>query len=254
MTVLTKYFNWSSVKVGAPYNKTSPGLKSIMDFVMKKWSGQNLGTYGVRTVRGGTSTSTHSYGAAWDYRYSNPGPGRAVLVNEIIPFLINNSKELGVQAIHDYFGCQVWHAGRGWRAQAKGSHGGTMGQTWATWVHIEVHPDEWSDGKPVETKLGLNIATDVEQPLPEWNPKAGKFALWPLAKNKPTIKMGSSGDAVRYLQGVILNKAGGGVVVDGGFGSQTDRRVRDLQAFFKLPVDGVVGPKTWPLIDMLASK
>ena len=253
MTVATKYFNWSTVKVGPPYNKTAPALKSIIDFVMKRWNGQNLGTYGVRTIRGGTSTSTHSFGAAWDYRYVNPGPGRTVLANEILPFLINNSAELGIQAIHDYYGCQVWHAGRGWAAQLRGSHGGTMGQSWATWVHIEVHPDKWADGSSVEQKLGLALTTDPEQTTVEWNPVAGKFALWPLAK-KPTIRIGASGDVVRYLQGVILNKAGGGVVVDGGFGAQTDRRVKDLQAFLKLPVDGVVGPKTWAAIDMLATK
>jgi peptidoglycan hydrolase-like protein with peptidoglycan-binding domain len=75
--------------------------------------------------------------------------------------------------------------------------------------------------------------------------------LYPLAK-KPTIKNGSRGDVVKYLQGVILCKAGGNISVDGVFGPQTDKRVRDLQKFFKLTVDGIVGPQTWGVIDYLA--
>jgi len=253
MTIMTKFFNWQQSRPGAPYTKASPNLLSLRKYLTERYGGQNLGIYGNRNITGGKSPSSHAFGAAMDWRYQNPGPGRQVLTGEILPFLINHSAELGVQAIHDYFGCQVWRAGRGWLAQRKGSHGGSMGASWALWIHIEVHPEHWADARPVAEKLGFNGVDDPEDfVFPEFNPRNGKYGLFPIAK-KPTLKIGASGDAVRYLQGVILNKAGGGIVVDGSFGPQTNRRVRDLQAFLGMTVDGIVGPKTWAVFDKLAS-
>jgi hypothetical protein len=91
-------------------------------------------------------------------------------------------------------------------------------------------------------------------PLPPvmWDPARGRFGLWPFNANKPAIALGAKGDVVRYLQGVIATKAGGNIAVDGDFGAQTERRVRDIQQFFKLTADGWVGPQTWRTIDMLA--
>lgn len=100
-------------------------------------------------------------------------------------------------------------------------------------------------------------------PPPPFDPARGAYGLYPLNGNKPTVQLGSTGDTVRYLQGVILNKAGGGITVDGVFGPQTDKRVRDLQRFVKITEDGVAGwdrnpdgtpgpDATWPVVDMLA--
>lgn len=61
----------------------------------------------------------------------------------------------------------------------------------------------------------------------------------------PVVRQGSTGRAVRQLQRIIRDHAGGGITVDGIFGPQTDRRVRDLQAFFRIGVDGIAGEKTW---------
>lgn len=250
---MTKFFNWQSSKPGTPYTRASPNLTSLLKYLNERYSGQSLGIYSNRPITAGTSPSSHAFGAAVDWRYQNPGPGRQTMTGEILPFLIDHSQELGIQAIHDYFGCQVWRAGRGWAAQRKGSHGGSMGASWATWLHIEVHPDHWGDNRSVMEKIGFNPVADPDNfVFPEFNPRNGKFGLFPIS-NKPTVKLGASGDAVRYLQGVILNKAGGGVVVDGSFGPQTNRRVRDFQAFFKTTVDGIVGPKTWAIVDRVAN-
>jgi hypothetical protein len=88
--------------------------------------------------------------------------------------------------------------------------------------------------------------------IPPFDPSKGQWGLWPLNKNKPRLSIGSRGDAVRYLQGVIALKAGGNIVVDGVFGMQTDMRVRDLQRTFRLVEDGIVGPQTWGVVDFLA--
>lgn len=85
-----------------------------------------------------------------------------------------------------------------------------------------------------------------------FDPKNGFFFNYPT-KNKYAISRPATGNIVAYLQGVILNRAGGGIVVDGKFGPQTEQRVKDLQSMFKLHADGVVGPETWAVIDFLAS-
>jgi peptidoglycan hydrolase-like protein with peptidoglycan-binding domain len=54
-----------------------------------------------------------------------------------------------------------------------------------------------------------------------------------------SLRRGSTGANVRYLQSVL------GLKVDGQFGPVTDRAVRAFQAAQGLKVDGIVGPITW---------
>lgn len=54
-----------------------------------------------------------------------------------------------------------------------------------------------------------------------------------------TIKLGSIGEDVRYLQRRL------GIFADGVFGPQTRRHVISFQKSKGLVADGVVGPKTW---------
>jgi peptidoglycan hydrolase-like protein with peptidoglycan-binding domain len=63
-----------------------------------------------------------------------------------------------------------------------------------------------------------------------------------------TLRLGSRGDAVRILQRGLNTIAGRGLTEDGVFGLATLAAVRDLQAWFHLPVDGVVGSQTWKLV------
>jgi peptidoglycan hydrolase-like protein with peptidoglycan-binding domain len=47
--------------------------------------------------------------------------------------------------------------------------------------------------------------------------------------------------------------AGQDIAIDGDFGPQTEKAVKNVQAFFRITVDGVVGSRqTWPIIDYLA--
>jgi hypothetical protein len=162
----TEFTNWQDGRQpGPPLTTCSPALVSLDTYLQKRWGGSNLGCLGSRAVRGGSTWSSHAFGAARDWRYENPGPGRAVLLDEVIPFLIANSAELGIQAIHDYKGGRIWRSNRGdgkgayWKDQPKSSTG--MGQTWAGWVHIEVHAKAWFDGRSVEDKLGGRIVPEA---------------------------------------------------------------------------------------------
>ncbi len=64
----------------------------------------------------------------------------------------------------------------------------------------------------------------------------------------PVLRRGSTGAHVAGAQGLLHVKAGQGLVVDGSFGPATEEAVRNLQRFFGLAVDGVLGAATWKIL------
>lgn len=156
MTVnTTDFYSWqkATVKDKLRFRKASPNLLSLKDYLLKRWGGKDIGIYGVRPIRGGEVLSSHSFGAAMDWRYDSRREGQAA-----IRWLIKNSKELGIQAIHDYYGGTIWRSTRtapdvgGWKpAEADPKTG--MGQAWAQWLHIETTKSAWSNAKPIDQRL-----------------------------------------------------------------------------------------------------
>lgn len=65
---------------------------------------------------------------------------------------------------------------------------------------------------------------------------------------RPTIREGSTGDDVKYLQ-TRLNTLGYNCgTAEGIFGSATTSAVKSFQQAKGLVVDGIVGPATWDKI------
>lgn len=149
MTVSKCFYNWQNPTKAdyVKFRKASPNLVELCDWLVKRFGGMKIGLFQKRPIRGGTQPSSHSFGAALDWRY--PSRERA---KKAMRFLVKYSDELGVQAIHDYVGGTIWRAGRGWKAQKPDGHG--MGQPWATWLHIEVCRPKWGDARPVVLKVG----------------------------------------------------------------------------------------------------
>lgn len=81
-------------------------------------------------------------------------------------------------------------------------------------------------------------------PPPPPPPPSGDFVSVLL----PVLRVGARGGSVRSLQSLLNTKAGQGLSIDGAFGPATDRAVRNVQAFFGLGVDGIVGQHTWGVL------
>jgi len=253
MTVQTEFYNyqrnddhldWNA----PPYESCGPAAQSMRKYLEARWDLTYLGCHGDRAIVGGTSVSTHAFGAALDMRYENPGPGLFVCDTEIIPWLISTSRETGVQALHHYRRSQVWRppgtSGRpansdGWRTQPVASQ---MGQTWALWLHIEFHPAALQDGRSIAEKVG-------EQAPPITPHELDPTKEFTMDVTLSTVRRGSTGADVVRCQALLAHCCKQDIgPIDGVFGPRTEEAVRRVQAFLQMHVDGVVGPKTWKVL------
>ena len=252
VTVETEFYNWQH-HTPAPdtrYAKTSPNLEALGDELAKRFQFTGSGGYVLRPVRGGTEWSSHAFGSATDRFYALAA--RAFVLSTVFPWLILNSAEFHLQAIHDYYGSRIWRAGRTgntgdalgawWKAQPSNPSNG-MGQSWAHYLHLETTRTGWGDSLPIPNRIG---GTPPPKPVPIPTP-GGPFV-------HATIRRGDVNADVFSAQVILRHRAGQvGVVCDGQFGAQTETAVRNVQAFTGSTVDGVVGPQTWGVLDFLAN-
>jgi hypothetical protein len=147
------YYHWSSRSdsLVAPYNACSPNLVSQLDYYRRRWGAVSLGCHNQRPVTGGSTLSSHAWGAACDPKF----PDRATTV-QAMAWIISMSAELGVNTIHDYIRQMMWKPTQGWVSASIGSVGGA-------WIHVETTPLAFGDGRPVEDKLPGTI--EEEKPM-----------------------------------------------------------------------------------------
>jgi len=79
--------------------------------------------------------------------------------------------------------------------------------------------------------------------------RATWFRLNNLNPQASVLRRGSVGTAVKYLQQKLFSFLYPVGAIDGIFGADTERAVREFQAEHNLTVDGIVGPATWRALD-----
>jgi hypothetical protein len=225
---MSEHTNWQRMTPAPPHTACSPNLNHLRQYLMRQAGGQFLGCYSHRPIRGGTSWSSHAFGAAFDWGYGarHNGPGRDVAMSVVVPWLIANATILGVQQIHDYGGARYWQNYRGWVLRAPG-------QGPSDSLHIETNISQWPIDVPVANRKVVTL--ELEQPP---QPAAPKYP-------GRAIKLGSTGANVKRIQQRLTELKYATGPIDGRFGPITDKAVRQFQTKSAPPVDGIVGPITW---------
>lgn len=242
-TIPTQFTNWQQKPESEllVFNRLSPSLALIRDYCVAQYHVADIGGYGVRTVRLGTALSSHAFGAANDLSYRGFAVGtdsvavtkRRLGIAPMIAWLVNNSGELGVSAVHDYLNCRIWRPNRdpsvypdGWKQQTPDAAG--MGQTWADWLHVEVPESRWYDTTPIASRLG------AATPAPAW----------------PSIGLGSSSPLVAALQTILRERASQDVgASDGKWGVRTQSGWNNVVAFVpELSRDGNCDGNDWKIV------
>lgn len=102
----------------------------------------------------------------------------------------------------------------------------------------------WYWGAAFRTEDAMHFEVG-KQKLEEWK-KSGLLGVVKVT----ALKRGDTGPAVRALQ-EKLNHYGARLKVDGGFGENTEKAVRQFQAAHALKSDGIVGEKTRKALTLL---
>lgn len=131
-----KYTGWDGNATGK-----RPGTEKLVELLTKTYGFTNLGTWGVRTMRGSDRPSVHGTGRAADLGWANSANAAKIAL-----WLIDNFPYL--EELHDYAGttkkgCETWgrgyRIGRGWKDYTATDNAGTPGAS-SRWYHIEVAP------------------------------------------------------------------------------------------------------------------
>lgn len=213
MSVQTVFFDWATSGLDwlkAPYNACAPNLRVIRDELNARFGvGVDLGCHVDRSIRDGSAISDHAYGAALDWRYPDDTK------DDVIAWLIDNSAELHVDAIHDYVGCRIWRAGRTkyvtdahtlwWRAQTPNPNNG-MGQAWAAYLHIATNRAGFADTTPIPDRFPPPPEDDMKMAKFRIRGYADQFLAVPLTAGS-NERIGAEGQAPVIVTSTLGRKA-----------------------------------------------
>lgn len=225
-----------------------PGTEAFAARLQAETGGRlwNNGTFAMRPMRGSSQISVHATGRAIDVSRRKtakyPGSDRAFLAR-FIEMLVMFEEEIQLEMVIDYGytaglgGGRVWKCDRqAWKDAKKGTIQGG-GNPASDWIHIELSPAAADSPEIVNKALDGILRNLLTGTLPEATTVTTQTER-PKYPGRP-LKYLSKGKAVEAIQRALQ------IVVDGNFGSQTDRAVREFQEANGLVVDGIVGVNTW---------
>lgn len=126
----------------------------------------------------------------------------------------------------------------------------------AVWTHAEITRRKLSNTDHVDPQHlwdGLGLGYDLAKLRKDVRAAMGGTAApaAPAAAERPTLRNGSSGDAVKTLQAklIALGYSFEPYGADGVFGGMTETRVKAFQLAAGISADGIVGSQTWAALD-----
>ena len=108
------------------------------------------------------------------------------------------------------------------------------------------------DGSTVECSSGVQYFKTMKSKWTHYAIPAGLYDDTPVpTPDKPTLRRGDQGPYVTLAQTELINRGYdlGSWGADGKFGAATEKAVRQFQQDWGLSVDGIIGPKTWAMLD-----
>lgn len=271
-----KYTGWDADAKGR-----RPGTEKLIQ-VIAYLSGRalwNNGSWTVRPKRGKSSPSVHGTGRAFDMSWramGNRGSGKYEDAVRWMEFLTDPvvADALEIEAVFDYYPAPY---GRGWKCdrQDNGNGGWQVydkrafsGAPGGDWIHVELSNKYADDPGAIdrivkELLAGAAVAAANPKPAaaqkPKPKPESSKAAepVSDSPKFSRSVRRGSRGEIVKQVQSRLAelgykNSAGTKpIVVDGKFGPNTERRVKEFQSDNQPaagPVDGWVGKVTWSVL------
>jgi len=210
--------------------ETTPGIKNVtvamvnqwIKLVEKEWPGRHI-VYASDWVPGFKTWRNENPDYPLWYANYNTGPSSR-----------------GGAAETDEYGADVWQ----WTSTAL-----------VPGFQKGIDMNDVLDWETMESISGLLDSPDPEpEAKPDLSPPASapsKWGLFPLDKNKPYLvrrppRMETHKVHVKYLQRVL------GLTADGWFGPATEFKVKQVQKYVRIHIDGEVGPQTWPVVDYIA--
>jgi peptidoglycan hydrolase-like protein with peptidoglycan-binding domain len=92
-------------------------------------------------------------------------------------------------------------------------------------------------------------ATSAQASTMTVSPQHAIPGLCNFTNSEPVVSFGSTGTAVKQAQCELNHAFDVNITVDGDFGAVTRTTTENFQSCAGLAVDGVIGPKTWAVMD-----
>lgn len=224
-----------------------PGAMNLMYWLDREspWA-LTLGNLGVANCR---LPSIHSEWRAGDSAVP-VAPGGHMVGHALVDFLTRNAAALGImETIFARMRRSAAHP-NGKRYTGPSPHLDHV--HWALSRHACRHLNVPTIRAIAAGSVGRPFPSPPAAPPPAGPPAVDLKALAgaiQMCKVGAVLRLGvNNPNCTKFAQAGINRISGRGLVVDGDFGPATHQAVLDLQRWFGLPADGVIGPLTWRLL------